>query len=127
MKIVSLLLIILFVSISCDSKKETPFVSDRTVVKQIPVDAPAWYRELPQSEEFIYGKGMAISKRVNIARDKALIQAQADLAEKISDKVLSTEMIELNQGIIKEQQNTQDGDRWRVYVLLEMPSMKVKN
>ena len=121
LKIVGLILIALFVLLSCEAKKEEAVESDSSSVILIPVDAPAWYQELPQSNEYIYGKGMAVSRRVTIAREKALLLAQADLAEKIKKEVLAVEGIELNRGVIKEQHKTQDGDHWRVYVLLEMP------
>lgn len=110
----------MLVMASCESKKKDVNVSDSTMVKQIPADAPDWYRDPPHSQQYVYGKGMAVSRRINIARDKAILLAQAELAEKIGTLVIRTEDVELEQGIIKEQKQTLEGDHWRVYVLLEM-------
>jgi len=121
LKIVGLIILALFVILSCESQKKADVESDSSSVKLIPVDAPAWFQELPESSEYVYGKGMAVSRKVTIAREKALLLAQADLAEKIKREVLDSEGIELSRGVVREQQKIKEGERWRVYVLLEMP------
>lgn len=115
------IILALFVLISCDSQKKTTVVPDSSTVSLLPADAPEWYRQLPQSPEYIYGKGMSRSKRMTIAREKAMLLAQTDLAQKINKDSLTGKEIELTRGIVKEQHSVQEGGRWRVYVLMEMP------
>ena len=90
----------------------------------IPADAPAWYSAKPEVQGYLYGRGMARSRRVNIARDKAVLKAQAELAELLkSDSTLSVP-VELKNTLIKEQKQIREGKHWRVYVLLEAPLQK---
>jgi len=112
---------------SCAKKEKQQTISDADSllnVKQdnlLPADAPAWYVQKPQTSGYFYGKGMARSKRVTVARDKAMLQAQAELAKEIKNDSLSIDISELKNSIIKQQKQIQEGKHWRVYVLLEMP------
>lgn len=124
-----ILIILLFLTVFSCTKKETPETlpmradSLANIQKEtlVPADAPSWYLAKPETEGYAYGRGMARSRRVNIARDKAVLKAQAELAELIkTDSTLATP-VELKNTRIKEQTQVREGKQWRVYVLLEAP------
>ena len=130
-KIIILSIMLLFVLLSC-SKKEP---SDQAPQKAdslsnahqdvlVPADAPAWYITKPETQGYLYGRGMARSRRVNIARDKAILKAQAELAELLNSDSTLTVPVELKNTLIKEKKQIKEGKQWRVYVLLEAPLQK---
>ena len=121
------LTVVLFIAAASCSKKES---SEQTVQSTdsltsmqnevlVPADAPAWYSAKPDAPGFLYGRGMARSSRVNIARDKAILKAQAELAELLKSDSALTVPVELKNTLIKEQRQIREGKQWRVYVLLE--------
>lgn len=126
-KFIFLSIFVFFVLLSCKSEKKVESAPDSTLINQFDVDAPEWYKQVPQSDDFIYGKGVAHSAREAIARDKALLIAQTELAKKISRDSLDSQVVMLKNGILKEQKTVRDGNRWRVYVLMEMPIEKESN
>ena len=131
-----LLLISLLAVISCENKdsadsKISAGDDSLSVSREdqlIPADAPAWFVDEPDIKGYIHAKGMARSRRINIARDKALMKAQAELAMKINPDSLGG-MIQLENLSIKKQEQVQEGNLWRVYVLVEMAvdSNEIKN
>ncbi len=123
-----IILALLFVSLSCSKKEpkdQLPKNADSlSNVQQdvlVPADAPAWYTAKPETRGFMYGRGMARSRRVNIARDKAILKAQAELAVLLKTDSTLTVPVELKGTAIKEQLQIREGKQWRVYVLLETP------
>ncbi len=128
-KVVTFLLLVALLSCSKNEPSDkAPQKADSLSSVQndvlVPADAPAWYTAKPEVEGFLYGRGMARSRRVNIARDKAVLKAQAELAEILKSDSTLTVPVELKNTLIKEQKQIQEGKQWRVYVLLETPLQK---
>ncbi len=130
-KIKILAFLLLIASLSCSKKEpsnQVPQNVDSLSSTQeevlVPADAPVWYTAKPETQGFIYGRGMARSRRVNIARDKAVLKAQAELAELLKSGSTLTVPVELKNTLIKKQKQIQEGKQWRVYVLLEAPLQK---
>ncbi len=98
--------------------------------------APEWYANLPVKEGYLYAAGSARSRKLTIARDKAQMRAQTQLAKKYQALIGENEEsqntggaqsaededinIMLKKTIVKKQQQTPEGNYWRFYVLLEM-------
>ena len=105
--------------------------------------APSWYLAIPEKEGFIYAIGMAKSRRANIASDKALLNAQVSLAEKLkrqglnivngegenaigadSDPDNDNLSIIMKDVMVKNKKQLKVGDIWYSYVLLELKQEK---
>ena len=101
--------------------------------------APAWFKSIPTNKGLVYAVGTAKSRRGNIASDKAILNAQVKLAEKLKEMGLgsNTKMGETPLGadsdpsnnnlsitmqnvMIKNKKQIKSGDLWYSFVLLEM-------
>ncbi len=138
--------------ISCGKQREPPrsatdstavdsSQTDSTLLKQVVeqgVPAPAWYVHIPQKEGALYAAARGRSLRPNIARDKAMMRAQKELAAKMEtlkqkDSARTKAVggaqaaeeqnngTQLTGAIIKEQKQFKKGKYWYVYILMEMP------
>ena len=106
-------------------------------------NAPSWYLAIPEKEGFIYAIGMAKSRRANIASDKALLNAQVSLAEKLkrqglnivngegenaigadSDPDNDNLSIIMKDVMVKNKKQLKVSDIWYSYVLLELKQEK---
>lgn len=117
-------IILLFLIVACSDKKEQPepdilqdSLASQVLEQMLPADAPEWYLNATGQDNMV-GRGMGRSRRVQIARDKALMQAQAELAKKFfpvdKDSVQS-----LPPTRIAHQKQQREGKLWRVYLVLE--------
>ena len=101
--------------------------------------APSWFKSIPEKNGYIYAAGTATSRRVNIASDKALLNAQVRLAEKLKELGLNSGMEENEEAIgadsdpgndnlsvtlqdvmTKNRKQIKAGNLWYSYVLLEL-------
>lgn len=105
--------------------------------------APSWFKSLPEKEGYIYATGTAKSRRANIASNKALLNAQVSLAEKLKEMGLGSNIIHGEQSIgadsdlsndnlsitmqdvmIKNKKQIKSGNLWYSFVLLELKQDK---
>ena len=121
-------LLAFMLTVSCGTK-ETP--SDKTAgsdslkTKKItlaPVDAPEWYVDALHDSTGLVGLGFARSRRLPLARNKAMLEAQADLADKMNRHPDSVFTISLGKTKILNQTRFQKENVWQVYVRLAMDS-----
>lgn len=101
--------------------------------------APSWFKSLPEKEGYIYATGTAKSRRANIASNKALLNAQVSLAEKLKELGINSNTIHGEQSIgadsdpsndnlsttmqdvmIKNKKQIKYGNLWYSFVLLEL-------
>lgn len=101
--------------------------------------APSWFKSLPEKEGYIYATGTAKSRRANIASDKALLNAQVNIAEKLKEMGFGSNTMHGEQSIgadsdpsnnnlsitmqgvmIKNKKQIKSGNLWYSYVLLEL-------
>ncbi len=134
--------------IACGTKKEQPqnrtdslTVDSLTVdstrneqAEPLPPKAPEWFRYLPKAEGKLYARGTALSSNRSIATEKAMFKAQKELADLVenqqnetasgaksaSDRDSEISEVRLNNFRVVKQQNVQEGNKWRAYVLLEL-------
>jgi hypothetical protein len=131
---------LLLIYLSCTEKKqaESDFTkNDSTLITISGLDsaaleaAPEWFKNIPESDTVYYAAATAKSSRANIARDKAIMKAQVELAAKLrsagspkgadAGDDTSDELDEVIKNVITSKQTQiQEGRLWRVYVLLEM-------
>ena len=130
------------------SKSDSSIVADSARTDSVLLienaeNAPSWYLAIPEKEGFIYAIGMAKSRRANIASDKALLNAQVSLAEKLkrqdlnlvngegenaigadSDPDNDNLSIIMKDVMVKNKKQLKVGDIWYSYVLLELKQEK---
>ena len=130
------------------SKSDSSIVADSARTDSVLLienaeNAPSWYLAIPEKEGFIYAIGMAKSRRANIASDKALLNAQASMAEKLkrqglnivngegenaigadSDPDNDNLSIIMKDVMVKNKKQLKVGDIWYSYVLLELKQEK---
>ena len=130
------------------SKSDSSIVADSARTDSVLLienaeNAPSWYLAIPEKEGFIYAIGMAKSRRANIASDKALLNAQVSLAEKLkrqglnivneegenaigadSDPDNDNLSIAMKDVMVKNKKQLKVGDIWYSYVLLELKQEK---
>jgi len=135
---------------SCEKQKDSRQSStasqaaagtDSSAVKPVSDDAPqapAWYQRLPQKEGMLYAAAKGRSLRPNMARNKAVMQAQKQLAAQV-EALNQPDSLKIKTGggaqaaeqenggvlltkaIIKNQKQVKKGKYWYVFVLMEMP------
>ncbi len=85
---------------------------------------PSWFREIPQKPGTLYAVGRGKSSRMNLSREKAMLNAQAALARLFAQKknkaTDSLNVLLTRSHVVKEKQ-VRRGNRWYTYVLIEMP------
>ena len=93
----------------------------------IPADAPDWYQYTVNESQAgtCLGKGIGLSRRVNVARDKAMLKAQTELASKITN-LNSDTLISLTNTRLVHQKQIREGKYWRVYVVLETEADSIR-
>ena len=130
------------------SKSDSSIVADSARTDSVLLienaeNAPSWYLAIPEKEGFIYAIGMAKSRRANIASDKALLNAQVSLAEKLkrqglnivngegenaigadSDPDNDNLSIIMKDVMVKNKKQLKVSDIWYSYVLLELKQEK---
>ncbi len=129
--------ILLFTFFSCKKEKE-PDQGVKTQTDQEKVTdslavapeakggaGPEWFRNPPQKDDFVYSVGEASSKRPEMARNRAIMNAQVLLAQEMAKqfgglKPDSLEQVIRFSRVIKEKQ-IKKGSLWHSYVLLEAP------
>lgn len=111
-------------------------------------DIPDWYMELPEDENYIYSAKTGTSRDMQLALDKASTAARAEIAQKVEVKVQQLEKrfveeigsgemptlaqqfstatksvvnVTLSDTEVVDKQMDDDGDFWRVYVLMRYP------
>ncbi|NOX89821.1 MAG: hypothetical protein GXO77_12425 [Calditrichaeota bacterium] len=129
--------ILLFAFFGCKKEKEpdqgATIQTDRgevtdsaAVVPEVKEGAgPEWFRNPPQRDDFVYSVGEASSKRPEMARNRAIMNAQVLLAQEMAKqfgelKPDSLEQVIRFSRVIKEKQ-IKKGSLWHSYVLLEAP------
>ncbi len=84
----------------------------------------SWLREIPQKPGTLYAVGRGSSSRMNLSREKAMLNAQAALARLFAqEKKKATDSLNVlltRSHVVKEKQ-VRRGNRWYTYVLIEMP------
>ncbi len=118
-------LLLLVLAISCGTKevpsaKTTQSDSVKRVV--VPGDAPDWYAAALHDSTKLIGLGFAKSRRLPLARNKAMLEAQADLADKMNQHPDSVFTISLGKTKVLNQTRFQKGRFWQVYVRLALDS-----
>ncbi len=121
-------LFVLLLVIACGTK-ETPSAktaqSDSLNGKQLSTvasDAPEWYVASLHDSTRLIGLGFAKSSRLPLARNKAMLEAQADLANKMNRHPDSVFTISLGKTKVLNQTRFQKGKVWQVYVRLALDS-----
>ncbi|MBU0561682.1 MAG: LPP20 family lipoprotein [Bacteroidetes bacterium] len=111
-------------------------------------DVPDWYKKLPESKTHIYSARTATSRDMQVAIDKASVDARAEIAQKVEvqikqlQKRFTEEMgsgedptlveqfssatkavvnVSLSGSSIEEKDLFDDDDFWRAYVLMKYP------
>jgi len=145
-----ILLLIILALVACENKNEVKIEADdssavlqqdsiQTVIDKKPAlaNAPDWYNDLPEREEYIYVSASARSRNASIAEEKADHIARVLMAEKIkilekdisssnshggalSEDTPNSQPQALHNSIIRKRKRVKEGKYWRVFVLLEM-------
>lgn len=144
-------LLSVLLSACAKQKEEQPAAADSTAADSVTSDsarlqksetlgvsAPAWYAALPHEAGVLYAAAHGRSLRASIARDKAVMRAQRQLAEKLemltqNDTTESTahggakaeeeplQETQLIKAKIIKQKQVKKGKFWYVFVLMELP------
>ncbi len=154
MKILFVIFIVILL-ISCEKTKRSErnstdttnvidsLKADTSMLIEVIEHAPSWFKSIPKEEGYIYAAGTAKSRRANIASDKALLNAQVSMAEKLkklrlgSDTIHGEEVIgadsdpsnenlsiTMQDVMIKNKKQIKSGDLWYSYILLELKQDK---
>lgn len=135
-----ILAVIVFLSLQCSSPKNFSEVDEG--------DIPDWFTEPPKSNDFIYSARTAVSRDMQLALEKAIMDARAEIGRQVESNIkelqkrfiqetgsgTDTELaqqfaiatksvvdVTLNGSRVKDQSYEQDGKFWRAYVLMEYP------
>jgi hypothetical protein len=122
--------------------------SGTALQKASPCDIPEWYTNIPQDPNFFFAVNTATSQDMQLASDKAVVAARAEIARQTGVKISGiqkrfdqevgiSENSQLMQQFaqatktvvseslsgsrIKNQKPCKDGATWRSYVLVEYP------
>lgn len=106
---------------------------------------PEWYNNPPQTKKHFYGVGKGESRTIEIAEQKALLEAKASIAEqvepakvkeikkttkakggKINEEIIQQKVIEVELSDVKVLKKVfmQKGDGYTAFILLEMKKKK---
>ncbi len=94
--------------------------------RSAPADVPDWYVASLQDTGKLTGLGFAGSRHLPIARNKAMLEAQADLARKLDQHPDSVFSVSLGKTKVLNQTRLQKGKIWQVYVRLALESDSLK-
>ncbi len=135
-----LLVFLLLTFIQCSSPKNFLEVDEG--------DIPDWFEEPPSSADYIYAARTAVSRDMQLALEKAIMDSRAELGRQVESNIKElqkrfiqetgsgedTELarqfaiatksvvdVTLNGSSVKEQTYERDGKFWRAYVLMEYP------
>lgn len=113
-------------------------------------DMPEWMAEKPESERYLFGTGTAVSKGLQAALEKAETRARGDIAstvevrfqgltkdfrEEVSGDYLQ-QFVQAQKEVVsqflsgtraRERTVVEDGNQYRVYVLMGMPIGRASN
>ncbi len=121
-------LLAFMLTVSCGTKEKP---SDKTAgsdslrtqkITQTPKDAPEWYVDALHDSTRLVGLGFARSRRLPLARNKAMLEAQANLANKMNRHPDSVFTISLGKTQILNQTRFQKEKVWQFYVRLALAS-----
>lgn len=126
-------------SIDIDSTAVVDSIMTRQgLASEILEQAPEWYKTLPINEGYMYAKGVAKSRRANIASEKAVMEAQVNLAEKLNELGISSNSeseiplgadsdpdndnltVTMQDVLVKDKKQFKSGKLWYSFVLLEI-------
>jgi len=99
-------------------------VQDDSLPKEAGETLPSWFREIPQKPGTLYAVGRGGSSRINLSRERALLNAQAALARLFAqgkNKATDSLNVLLTRSHVVKEKQVRRGNRWYTYVLIEMP------
>lgn len=135
-----ILIVNAFLLVQCSSPKDFSEVDEG--------DIPDWFTAPPTSSDFIYSARSAVSRDMQLALEKAIMDARAEIGRQVESNIkeiqkrfiqetgsgIDNELaqqfaiatksvvnVTLNGSRVKEQSYEQDGKFWRAYVLMEYP------
>ncbi len=93
------------------------------------VEIPDWFGNVPQDSEVLYASKTATSRNLQMAIDKAVAHARAEIAQQIKVHIKDldkrndeeTASVTLLGSKVIKQKVVKQGDLWRAYILVEYP------
>ena len=93
------------------------------------VEIPDWFGDVPQDSEVLYASKTATSRNLQMAIDKAVAHARAEIAQQIKVNIKDldkrndeeTESVTLLGSKIIKQKVVKQGNFWRAYIRVEYP------
>lgn len=105
--------VLLLLTLGCaDSEK-----SDAPTT-EVPAGAPDWFVNLPEDDTHLYAARTATSLDLQLAINKAVAAARADLARRVDPQASE---VTLTGSRVIRQEYVQEEERWRAYVLVQYP------
>lgn len=128
MKKILLLAIITLVTFGCASNSDKENAkqeqANKNQLQEVDPNAPDWYNNPPTSDTLVFGVGVGTSRDMSIAERKAIMQANLNLAEQITQPIVdenktSTEATLSNISIVQKVWK-KEGAQHNVYILISM-------